>query len=140
LGPHAAIGSKNFVTANKSARGCFPLNHPLRYYFRGRENPLRSDEIVDGEFLSLIYSSHDPFVLLIDHDDLASLEARILGRGGLLNRFITYLVAFISGKVAKYRITYVGPDGTILPFDKYSQWRVYQSGKTEYPISAIEWL
>jgi hypothetical protein len=125
-------GSRNPHLAN-------PLNHPLRCHFRARENPLRGGENVNGEFLSLTYCNHDPFVRLIDHDDLASLEATILGPGGLLNPFITYLVAFISGKVAKYRITYVGPDGTILPFDKYSQWRDYQSGK-KYPNAAIEWL
>jgi hypothetical protein len=96
-------GSRNPHLAN-------PLNHPRRGYIRRRENPLRGDEIVNGEFLSLIYCNHDPFVRLTDHDDLASLEAMILSPGGLLNPYINYLVAFISGKVAKYQITYVGPE------------------------------
>jgi hypothetical protein len=94
------------------------LNHPRRGYIRRREKPLHGDEIVNGEFLSLFYCNHDPFVLLMDHDDLASLEAMMLGPGGLLNPYINYLVAIISGKVAKYRITYVGPDGAVLLFDK----------------------
>jgi hypothetical protein len=120
-----------------------PLNHPQSGFFRKREHPLSGDEIVNGEFLSLIYCNHDPFVRLVDHDDLASLEAKILGPGGLLNPYINYIVAFISGKVAKYRITYVGPDGAVLPFDKYNQYRLIKWEKpldAQYPNAAIEWL
>jgi hypothetical protein len=129
-------GSRDLHLAN-------PLNHPPRGYIRRRENPLHGDEIVNGDFLSLRYCNHDPFVRLTDHDDLASLEAMILGPGGLLNPYIDYLVAFISGKVAKYRITYAGPDGAVLPFDKYSQRLFFNSDKpldAQYPNAAIEWL
>jgi hypothetical protein len=126
-------GSRNPHLAN-------PLNHPRRGYIRRRENRLHGDEIVNGEFLSLFYCNHDPFVRLMDHDDLASLEAMILSPGGLLDPYINYLVAFISGKVAKYRITYVGPDGAVLPFDKYSELFSDKPLDAQYSNAAVEWL
>jgi hypothetical protein len=49
-------------------------------------------------------------------------------------------VALISGKVAKYRITYVGPDGAVLPVDKYRELFSDKPLDAQYPNAAIEWL
>jgi hypothetical protein len=126
-------GSRNPHLANR-------LNHPPRGYIRPREYPLNGDEMANGEFLSLNYCAHDPSLHLVDHDDLASLEEVILGPGGLLNPFTTYLVAFISGKVARYRITYIGADGGVVPFDKYVQSWPQEFLHAQYPGATIEWL
>jgi hypothetical protein len=127
-------GSRNEHLAN-------PLNHPRSDYFRRRERPHRGDEIVNGEFLSLRYCGYDPFVLLRDHDDLASLEQLIVSSSGPLNPFITFLVAFISGKVVRYQITYRSADGRVLRFDPCN--RPSETGRfldDLYPNRAIEWL
>jgi hypothetical protein len=97
-----------------------PLNHPRQGYIRPRQTPLTGDEPVSGEFLSLTYCAHDPFVLLRDHDGLESLEWHLAG-SGIANFYITYCIAFIDGKVARYRIAYSADDGTVAWFDKNLQ-------------------
>jgi hypothetical protein len=98
-----------------------PLNHPQRGYLRPRQRPLAGDEPVSGEFLSLTYCGHDPFVRLEDHDNLESLERHLASNSGIVNFYITYCIAFIHGAVAGYRIAYSADDGSIASFDKHLQ-------------------
>lgn len=98
-----------------------PLNHPLQGYIRARRARLRGDELVYGEFLSLTYCAHDPFVRLTDHDDLESLALFLASGSGIVNFFITYCIAFIDGKVARYRVAYSADGGAVACFDKHLQ-------------------
>jgi len=98
-----------------------PLNHPQRGYLRARQAPLRGDESVHGEFLSLTYCAHDPFVRLTDHDDLESLALFLASDSGLVNFFITYCIAFVDGKVARYWVAYSAGGGSVAWFDKHLQ-------------------
>jgi hypothetical protein len=98
-----------------------PLNHPRLGYIRARQTPLRGDEPVYGEFLSLKHCAHDPFVQLVDHDNLESLAQFLASGSGLVNFFITYCIAFINGKVARYRVAYSAEDGSVALFDKHLQ-------------------
>ena len=98
-----------------------PLNHPQRGYIRPRQTPLTGDEPVYGEFLSLTYCGHDPFVRLEDHDSRESLELFLASPSGVVNFFITYCIAFIDGQVARYRVAYTADDGSVAWFDKHLQ-------------------
>ena len=98
-----------------------PLNHRGRGYVRPKEIPLSGAEPVHGAFLALKYCAHDPTVQLIDFDDIKSLEQMLASNYGIINLYITYCVAFIDGKVARYQIAYRGDDGTTGWFDKHFQ-------------------
>jgi|SRR5215472_9955405 len=98
-----------------------PLNHPRRGYVRPRDAPLSGAEPVQGAFLAFKYCAHDPTLQLIDFDDITSLEQMLASNFGIVNHFITYCVAFIGGKVARYRIAYRGDDGSTGWFDKHLQ-------------------
>ena len=79
------------VTGTRNPHLENPLNHPRHGYVRARRAPLRGDELVDGEFLSLTYCAHDPFVRLTDHDDLESLARSLASNSGVVNWFDKYL-------------------------------------------------
>ena len=99
-----------------------PLNRdPDVYYFRPREKMLTGEEAINGRFLSLIYCGHDPYVLLCDHKDLQSLETSILSDSGIINPFITFLIAFVDFRVMPYRIMYRCRDGSVVQFNKQNQ-------------------
>lgn len=117
-----------------------PLNRdPNVYYFRPRAEPLSGDEPVYGQFLLLRYCSHDPFVILEDHDELGSLESALLSDGGILNPFITFQFAFIDFRLAPYRITYRDKDGTVTPFNKQDQYDGKLSFGEKYRERKLEW-
>ena len=97
-----------------------PLNQAGRG-FRAREQALLGAEPVNGEYLALTYCAHDPFIFLDDYDDVQSLEQALASNAGIVNRFITYRIAFINGTVAAYDIAYVGEDGSTTTFDKHFQ-------------------
>jgi hypothetical protein len=98
-----------------------PLNHPQRGYLRPREIPLSGTEPVHGSFLALKYCGHDPHVQLFDFDDIKSLERMLASNYGIVNFYITYCIAFIDGKVARYRVAYREDDGSTGWFDKHVQ-------------------
>ena len=117
-----------------------PLNRdPNVFYFRPRLEPLSGDEPVYGQFLSLGYCAHDPFMIVEDHDDLASLESSILSGGGILNPFTTFELAFIDFRVAPYRITYRDRDGLVKVFNKRDQYDGKVSLREEYRERKLEW-
>jgi hypothetical protein len=95
-----------------------PLNHPQQGYIRPRQAPLTGDEPVFGEFLSLTYCGHDPFFRIEDHENRESLELHLACGSGVVNFYITYCLAFIDGKVARYRVAYSEDDGSVAWFDK----------------------
>jgi len=113
---------------------------PQVYYFRPRQHPLTGDEMVNGRFLSLHYCGHDPFALLLDHQDLESLESSILSGAGILNPFTTYLIAFIDYRVAPFRIMYRGSDGNVVHFEKQDQYAGADPWGKQYIDSRVEWL
>ena len=116
---------------------------PWNGCFRAREAPLTGEEAVNGDFLTLTYCHHDPFVRLHDFENRVELEDRLLCPGGILHPMINYVVAFVSGKVAPYRVTFRGLDGSIKQFEKYQQPREFlQSANPEnqYPFARIQWL
>jgi regulator of RNase E activity RraA len=118
-----------------------PLNRdPNVYYFRPRLKPLTGDEPVLGQFLSLKYCGHDPFVVLEDYDNIASLESSILSACGILNPFKTYELAFVDFRVAPYRITYCDRNGLVKVFDKQDQYVAKASSREEYPERKLEWI
>jgi hypothetical protein len=98
-----------------------PLNHPGRGWVRPRDIPLSGAEPVHGAFLAFKYCAHDPTLQLIDFDDITSLEQMLASNYGIVNHFITYCVAFIDGKVARYQVAYRDNDGGTGLFDKYVQ-------------------
>jgi hypothetical protein len=119
-----------------------PLNHPRVGHIRPRKSPLCGAEPVYGDYLSLTYCAHDPFVRLEDHDDLASLESALLSPSGIVNPYITYCVAFVAGKVAPFKVMYRGPDGVTRPLDKYQQHKQFnwnQSENEQYPDRRVVW-
>jgi hypothetical protein len=131
------VGTRNTHLAN-------PLNlPPWNGCFRARESPLTGEEAVNGDFLTLTYCHHDPFVRLHDFASRVELEERLLCPGGILHPMINYLVAFVAGKVAPYRVTFRGLDGSIRTFDKYQQHREFlwsASMESQYPCARIHWL
>jgi len=119
-----------------------PLNHPRVGFIRARQSPLSGAEPVYGDYLSLTYCAHDPFVRLDDHDDLASLESALLSPSGIVNPYITYCIAFVTGKVAPFKVLYRGPDGVMRSLDKYQQHKQFkwnQSENEQYPDRRIVW-
>jgi hypothetical protein len=128
-------GRRNFHLAN-------PLNHPRVGHIRARRSPLLGTEPVFGDYLSLAYCAHDPFVRLDDHDDLASLETSLLSPSGIVNPYITYCIAFVTGKVAPFKVMFRGPDGSIRRLDKYQQHKEFkwnQSDNEQYPDRRVVW-
>jgi hypothetical protein len=111
------------VHGTRNAHLANPLNHPPlgRGCFKPREVRLSGAEPIHGAFLTLSYCCHDPFVQLIDFDDIKSLEQMLASGSGIVNFYINYAVAFIDGKVARYQIAYRGDDGSIGLFDKHLQ-------------------
>jgi hypothetical protein len=118
-----------------------PLNRdPNVFYFRPRLVSLSGDEPVFGQFLSLKYGSHDPLMILEDHDDLASLESSILSGAGILNLFTTFQLAFRGFRVAPYRITYRDGNGLVKVFDKQDQYDGKVCLPEEYREAKLEWV
>jgi hypothetical protein len=111
------------VHGTRNAHLANPLNHPplSRGGFKPREVRLSGAEPVHGAFLALNYCCHDPFVQLIDFDDIKSLEQMLASGSGIVNFYINYSVAFIDGKVARYQIAYRSDNGSIGLFDKHLQ-------------------
>ena len=109
-------------------------------YVRPRETPLTGEEEVYGQWLSLIYCGHDPFVILRDHADRDSLESFLLSGSGIVNPFITFVIAFIDFNVAPYAINYRNSDGTVVQFNKLNQMDGTDSPNEEYPDRQLEWL
>jgi hypothetical protein len=97
-------GSQNLHLAN-------PLNHPRQGYWRPRQVALSGKEPVHGSYLALCYCAHDPFVVLHDYTDIVALEKFLASNSGPVNPFITYCVAFIEGRVERYRIAHKAVDG-----------------------------
>jgi hypothetical protein len=132
------------VRGTRNAHLANPLNlPPWNGYIRPRAVPLTGDEEVNGDFLALTYCHHDPFVRLDDFASRIELESGLLGRGGFLHPMINYLVAFIEGNVAHFRITYCGLDGSIKLFDKYQQPREFlweASMESQYPEARVQWF
>jgi hypothetical protein len=94
-----------------------PLNHPRRGYIRPRECAFSGLEPVYGDFLALVYCSHDPFVLLREYDSRQSLEGFLTWMSGPINPFITYCIVLIEGRVEPYRLACTAPDGSACFFD-----------------------
>jgi len=118
-----------------------PLNRdPNVFYFRPRLEPLSGNEPVYGQFLSLSYYSHDPFLVLENHDDLASLESSILAGAGILNPFTTFELAFIGFRMAPYRITYRDGQGLFQIFQKRDQYDGKVSAREKYRERKLEWI
>ena len=109
-------------------------------YVRPRETPLTGEEEVHGKWLSLTYCGHDPFALLEDYNDRDSLESFLVSDSGILNPFITFLIAFIDYKVVPYTISYRNRDGAIVQFNKRNQYDGTDSPKEKYPERQLEWL
>ena len=97
-----------------------PLNSELGG-FRSRDTPLTGAEPVNGEFLSLHYSSHDGSFFLLDHSSLHELESEILGDAGIFNPFTCFVDAFINFHATQYDITFVDHTGSRVTFDKQLQ-------------------
>ena len=96
-----------------------PLNHPGSGWVKPRDIPLSGAEPVHGALLAFKYCAHDPTLQLIDFNDITSLEQMLASNRGIVNHFITYCIAFIDGKVARYRVAYRDDDGSIGWFDKH---------------------
>ena len=109
------------------------------YYFHPRKKTLTGEETINGRFLSLIYCGHDPFALLCDHEDLQSLEMSILSDGGIVNPFITFLIAFIDFQIIPYRIMYQDRSGLRVRFNKQNQYDGSDSVRERYKDRTIEW-
>jgi hypothetical protein len=111
---HDVCGTRNAHLEN-------PLNHPRDGYVKPRDIRLSGAEPVHGAFLAFKYCAHDPTLQLIDFDDITSLEQMLASDFGIVNLFITYCIAFIGGKVARYRVAYRDDDGSTGWFDKHFQ-------------------
>ena len=109
------------VEGTRNAHLQNPLNHPRRGYVRPREIPLSGAEPVYGAFLAFKFCAHDPTLQLIDFDDINSLEQMLASDSGIVNFYITYCIALIDGKVARYQVAYHGDDGSTGRFDKHFQ-------------------
>jgi hypothetical protein len=120
------------------------LKNPLNrykdvYYFRPREFPLTGEEPIFGRFLILTYCSHDDCVILIDCADVTTLEARLLGGGGILNPFTSIEFAFVDFLLTPFHITYRGRDGSMSVFNKRKQNENIQRRET-YENRTLKWL
>ena len=89
--------------------------------FRPRETSLTGDEPVNGDYLSLHYSSHDGSFFLLDHLSIHELEAEIVGSAGILNPFTSFVDAFIHFTATEYEITFTDHTGSRVCFDKCLQ-------------------
>jgi hypothetical protein len=98
-----------------------PLNHPGRGGVKPRETALSGREPVHGAFLAFKYCAHDPSLQLLDFDDIDAMEQILASDYGIINFYITYCIAFIDGKVARYDIAYRRDDGSAGMFDKHLQ-------------------
>lgn len=117
-----------------------PLNRdPTVYHHRPRAMPLVGDEQINGRYLSLTYCGHYPLVHLCDHEDLHSLERSILSDSGILNPFVTYLIAFIDFRNVPYRVVYRGGDGSLIPFTKLTQYDASYRSREQYIDRQLEW-
>lgn len=128
-------GARNRHLAN-------PLNHPRVGHIRPRKTPLSGAEPVYGDYLSVTYCAQDPFVRVEGYEDLVSLESALLSPSGIVNPYITYCIAFVTGKVAPFKVMYRGPNGSMRPFDKYQQHKQFrwdQSENEQYPERRVVW-
>ncbi|MHB1082476.1 MAG: hypothetical protein ACYC67_24000 [Prosthecobacter sp.] len=118
-----------------------PLNRdPKVFYVRPRDKALTGAEVIHGDFLALDYCGHTPSMTLLDYPRIEELEAAILGGGGILNLFTTYLLAFREGRIAPYDVFYDSPSGERVRFNKRHQDQDKEAAKTVYPNPEIRWL
>ena len=95
-----------------------PLNNPLQYYSEPRGIPLSGKEPVYGTCQALIYCRHDLSVRLYSYDAVEALEQFLASDAGCIHPYVTYCVAFVAGKVERYRIGYTVEGGLTRLFDK----------------------
>jgi hypothetical protein len=121
-----------------------PSRHPVAKWSTPREQPLSGDEEVHGDYLLFVWCSHDPFIHLREYESRETLEATLLSGGGAFNPFLTYLVPFIEGKVAQFRVTFRREDGEVACLAKYpgSKWPKFDplALETAFPGRKLEWL
>ncbi|WP_169088959.1 hypothetical protein [Paenibacillus sp. PL91] len=87
------------------------LRNPLNldesvFIFREREIPLTGQEMITGEYLIFDYCGHNEDMFIKQFNSINELEEEIIGGGGITNTFTTYQIAFVSGKVRHYNITF----------------------------------
>ena len=115
-----------------------PRYGPL-HGFRKRKSPLKGSEPVYGSYLTLDYIGHDPAMVLVDFDDLPSLEEHICSGAGYLNHFTTLMVAIVHGRVRPFRIFYDGDGSQPVLFRKKDQYRPKIDFGAKYPNPRLEW-
>jgi hypothetical protein len=109
-----------------------------------REQPLSGDEEVHGEYLLFVWCPHDQFIHLDEYKSKEGLEKILLSASGAFCPFLTYLVPFVKGKLAPFRISFRGNDGRIeyrpkYPWDKWPQYGPDALDQV-FPNRKIEWL
>ena len=93
------IGKDNEHLAN-------PLNKDPQFgeYFLDRKVPLTGNELVIGDYWLFAYGARYETMYLVQYDSIEELENQIISDGGIINTYVTCLIAIVKGKVKRYQI------------------------------------
>ena len=116
-----------------------PLNCSSRFHRHERPVALTGDEDVLGRFHTVDCNDHDPYLYLTTHESLEDMERFILSGAGILNSYLTFILAFADFVFVPYMVRYKTSCNEWLTFDKCGAdifEDVFESGMAV----SIEWL
>jgi hypothetical protein len=83
-----------------------------------RLNLLSANDVIVGDYFIFDYSGHNGDTVLFQCDSIEEAESSILDPGGIINKFTTYQIAIIKGKIQDYDIYFINEDGVQVKFIK----------------------
>jgi len=100
---------------------------------------LTGDEDVNGRFHSFDCNDHDPYLYLTSYESLDEMARFILSGAGILNSYLTFILAFADFVFLPYEVYYKTTSNEWLLFDKCRIDIFEDVFENGMPVS-IEWL
>jgi hypothetical protein len=115
-----------------------PLNRNSRWHCDTRPVALTGDEDVHGRFHTFDCNDHDPYLFLTSHASLEEMADFILSSRGILNSYLTFMLAFVHFAFVPYAI-YYRSNKEWLMFDKCKT-EIFDDVTENGMAVRIEWL